>query len=87
MNTAKQVGGALRLGMLIALAGGGTSGRSGPGTDHGLAFLAMAAVLVVVAALALALPPQRDGGTVSPRPDGRTGRAGRAPGRGRCFSR
>ncbi|WP_116114467.1 MFS transporter [Amycolatopsis ruanii] len=49
MNTTKQFGGALGLAVLVTLTGT-------PDTGYGRAFLAIAAILVVVAALALALP-------------------------------
>lgn len=56
MNTAKQVGGALGLAVLVAMT---TSTGRAPGTDDGLAFLLIAAVLVVVAVACWALPPAR----------------------------
>jgi sugar phosphate permease len=60
MNTAKQVGGALGLAALIAVAGHRSHTTQTLATGYGHAFLAMAAILAAIAALALALPAQRD---------------------------
>lgn len=62
MNTAKQVGGALGLAVLIALA---EPNASRPGMDYETGFLSMAAILLAISALAFALPRQRDSETAS----------------------
>ncbi|WP_269756701.1 MFS transporter [Amycolatopsis aidingensis] len=61
MNTTKQVGGALGLAALVTLAGGDVATPQALADDYGRAFVAIAAVLVVVAVVALALPARRDG--------------------------
>ncbi|SUA81302.1 Spectinomycin tetracycline efflux pump [Nocardia otitidiscaviarum] len=60
MNTAKQVGGALGLAALITVAG---AHGGGPGVlldAYNRAFYAIAAIMIVVALVAAALPAQRD---------------------------
>ncbi|GAA3936683.1 MFS transporter [Actinomadura viridis] len=78
MNTAKQVGGALGLAVLSTLAAAGAVGASGASGaegslagsfDHGRAFLAMAAVMVAVAALAATLPSAANERTGAHRPE------------------
>jgi hypothetical protein len=53
LNTSKQIGAALGLAALVAVAAGASGGT---GLDHGAAFAAMSAVLLVAAAVTLALP-------------------------------
>jgi sugar phosphate permease len=53
MNTTKQVGGALGLAALVSVAGS---------AEYDRAFLALATIMMVVAALAYALPSRRDDG-------------------------
>lgn len=60
MNAAKQVGGALGLAGLIAMVDSGSKVPSVLAADYGRAFLGIAVILVVVAALAIALPARRD---------------------------
>ncbi|MFE9658328.1 MFS transporter [Micromonospora sp. NPDC006431] len=59
MNTAKQFGGVLGLASLVALAGENRTPEH-VAAGSGKVFVAMGAVLVLVAALALALPADRD---------------------------
>ncbi|HET6286719.1 MAG TPA: MFS transporter [Amycolatopsis sp.] len=61
MNTAKQVGGGLGLAVLVTVAGGRTSTPEALSPAYGRAFTVIAALMVVVAALAPALPSRRDG--------------------------
>ncbi|PRX43876.1 EmrB/QacA subfamily drug resistance transporter [Prauserella shujinwangii] len=79
LNTAKQVGGAVGLAALAALAGGGGD-RAALAAGYGRAFAGIAAILTVVALLALALPGRRheagstppsrvSGQRTSPRPE------------------
>ncbi|KAB2349737.1 MFS transporter [Actinomadura rudentiformis] len=72
MNTAKQVGGAVGLAALVALttapASGAASVEAALAAQYGQAFALTAGVLMVVGALAFALPPRRDDtGTARPR--------------------
>jgi EmrB/QacA subfamily drug resistance transporter len=60
MNTAKQMGGALGLAALAALAARSTGTPQALATGYGHAFLAIAALLVLAAVLALGLPTRRD---------------------------
>ncbi|MEV1004523.1 MFS transporter [Nonomuraea sp. NPDC050202] len=74
MNTAKQLGGALGLAVLVALTSGRADEPAGPAHaqalagGYGTAFAIIAAVLAVVGVVAFALPPRRDGVT-RPRRD------------------
>jgi EmrB/QacA subfamily drug resistance transporter len=69
MNTAKQLGGALGLAVLVALTSGRADEPAGPAHaqalagGYGTAFAIIAAVLAVVGVVAFALPPRRDGVT------------------------
>lgn len=69
MNTAKQVGGALGLAVLITLVGGHARGVQGLTAQYGHAFDAIAVALLAVAALARALPAHRDDTGTPMRPD------------------
>lgn len=60
MNTAKQVGGVLGLAVLVVVAGTHLPTPSALAAGYGRAFLTIAAVLVLVAAVTLALPSDRD---------------------------
>ncbi|UJW31553.1 MFS transporter [Saccharothrix sp. AJ9571] len=60
MNTTKQVGGALGLAVLMTIAGPGGVTPDAQAATYGRAFTVIAAVMIVVALLATALPPQRD---------------------------
>jgi len=62
MNTTKQFGGALGLAVLVTIAGSHLGTPHALAADYGRAFLAIAAILVVVAAVAAVLPRQRVGG-------------------------
>ncbi|MCP2261604.1 drug resistance transporter, EmrB/QacA subfamily [Streptoalloteichus tenebrarius] len=59
MNTSKQVGGALGLAVLVAVAGSTGPDTPESAVDHGRAFLVIAGTLVAVAAISLALPRTR----------------------------
>ncbi|MFE6614664.1 MFS transporter [Amycolatopsis sp. NPDC057786] len=61
MNTTKQVGGALGLAVLVAVASGHASTPEALSAAYGRAFAVIAALMVVVATLAYTLPSQRDG--------------------------
>jgi hypothetical protein len=56
VNTAKQVGGALGLALLVAVAGARADPPAALAASNGRAFTGIAAVLVIVAVGALALP-------------------------------
>ena len=61
MNTTKQFGAALGLAVLVTASAGDLATPQALAAEHGRAFLMIAAVLVVVAAVATALPaPSRD---------------------------
>lgn len=60
MNTAKQVGGALGLAVLVAVAASHIQTPAALAADYGRAFLTIAAILVVVAVVSLALPLRKD---------------------------
>ncbi|MGH3243047.1 MAG: MFS transporter, partial [Spirillospora sp.] len=60
MNTAKQVGGALGLAVLTAAIAGRASTPDALAAAYGRAFLIMAGMLAVIAAVALLLPARRD---------------------------
>ncbi|MFC5821343.1 MFS transporter [Nonomuraea harbinensis] len=72
MNTAKQIGGALGLAVLVTLTAGPTGVGGGPAPAHvlaagyGRAFAVLAVVLVAVALLAAALPRRRDSAPDAP---------------------
>jgi EmrB/QacA subfamily drug resistance transporter len=72
MNTAKQVGGALGLAVLVALTAGQGGQAAGPAraqelaAGYGQAFAAIAVVLATVALLAAALPRRRDAAPAVP---------------------
>nr|CTQ91278.1 Cephamycin export protein cmcT [Kibdelosporangium sp. MJ126-NF4] len=59
MNTTKQFGGALGLAMLVAIAGSRLDSSDPLAATYARAFLTIAAILVVVAAVALLLPAHR----------------------------
>lgn len=61
MNTTKQVGGALGLAVLVTVAGSHTATPEALSAAYSRAFVVIAALMVVVAALAFALPSRRDG--------------------------
>ncbi|TCC28209.1 DHA2 family efflux MFS transporter permease subunit [Kribbella speibonae] len=65
MNTAKQVGGALGLALILVLA----NPHGAELTDYRTAFLAIAALLAVTAVLAFALPRDKEDLPVEPRPE------------------
>ncbi|MEU7988709.1 MFS transporter [Streptosporangium canum] len=76
LNTAKQIGGALGLTVLVALTAEGHGDRGSPAqdlaADYSQAFVLIAAVLAVVAVFAAVLPSRRDTASVSPaEPAGR----------------
>ena len=60
MNTTKQVGGALGLAVLVAVAASHIQIPAALAADYGRAFLTIAAILIVVAVASLALPARRD---------------------------
>ncbi|WP_331772669.1 MFS transporter (plasmid) [Embleya sp. NBC_00888] len=62
MNTTRQLGGALGLAVLVAVAGASDAGRvpADPAADHGRVFLAMTAILLAVVAATFALPRAED---------------------------
>ncbi|WP_227984410.1 MFS transporter [Nocardia spumae] len=60
MNTTKQIGGALGLAVLVTLAVPASTGTATVAHAYGRAFVAMAAVMLVVAALTWLLPGRRD---------------------------
>ncbi|MBF6354488.1 MFS transporter [Nocardia higoensis] len=62
MNTTKQVGGALGLAALVTVATAHDGGPAALIAAYDRAFYAIAAIMVAAAAVALALPPQRDRG-------------------------
>ncbi|GAB3484355.1 MFS transporter [Amycolatopsis cihanbeyliensis] len=64
MNTTKQVGGALGLAVLVAVAAGPGTTPDDLAADYGRAFLTIAGILLVVAAMAIALPSRRPEGRV-----------------------
>ncbi|GAA2250670.1 MFS transporter [Actinomadura luteofluorescens] len=68
MNTAKQVGGALGLAALTAATAGHTTAPASLASAYGDAFLLMALILPVIAAISLALPSRRDTAE-PPRPE------------------
>ncbi|MEV4222792.1 MFS transporter [Nonomuraea sp. NPDC049725] len=79
LNTAKQVGGALGLAVLVALTaapGGGPAPAHVPAAGYGDAFAAIAVVLTAVAVLAVALPRRRDGTPAAPRGSETSGESG-----------
>lgn len=60
MNTAKQVGGALGLAVLVTVTGTHSETASALAASYGHAFLLIALLQAVIVAAALALPPLRD---------------------------
>ncbi|MGP4025890.1 MFS transporter [Actinomadura sp. 3N407] len=60
MNTAKQAGGAVGLAVLTAAVAGRAATPDALAAAYGDAFLIMAFVMVVIAAVSLVLPPRRD---------------------------
>lgn len=60
MNTTKQIGGGLGLAALVTLAAPTDSGIAATAHAYGHAFVAMAAAMLAVTALAWLLPAHRD---------------------------
>ncbi|WP_372455399.1 MFS transporter [Nonomuraea ceibae] len=88
LNTAKQVGGALGLAVLVALTaapGGGPAPAHVPAAGYGDAFAAIAVVLTAVAVLAVALPRRRDGTPAASRGSQTSGESGVTSPPGRTF--